>query len=305
MGVVSNLFWLVVWAYFLGWLLFLTPAIWFPKRRKHKIVAAIIVTMAYHGPFAYFVYDEIKWKKKYPPAKALFDKLCTEAHGYIYKTAENVEGILLLDIRKGDIKKDNYDPYWPDAAFAKDDLNDYYIRSFLDRSFNHFIWWENGIAIKRKSLPNKLVGYAYVDVKEGEVFMRYKYDKEYKNGEKLFTNSLKKERSPQNLSRYAVAFVNDTNPEYRKHWIAGTTVTIIDTWTQEIMAQKTWYALQYGLGTNIGDGASSWSKNGIICPKLEFTQQSESNPYDLITVKYNDYITARFVNQILQPNQEY
>jgi len=294
-----HLFELIVGVYFLGWLLFLVPATWFPKKRKHKIVAAIIVTVAYHGPFAYFVYIgkkiDTERKKKYPPAKALFYKLCAEAQENIYKTAKNVEGILLLNIRKGDIEKDKYDPYWPDAALPTEYLNEDYILSFLDRSFSHDIWRGNGRTdgwynkVKRKSLPSTLVGYAYVDVKEGEVFMRYKYGEEYENGEKLVTTRLEKEQSPLKLARYKVSFFNNTSPEYRKHWIASTTVTITDTWSHEIMAEKTWYTFQQAVGIKIDNKRSSWSQHGDTCPKLDS----------------QTYITARFVNKVLQSNQEY
>ncbi|WP_179209339.1 hypothetical protein [Eikenella corrodens] len=40
-----------------------------------------------------------EWRKRYDPAKARFDQLCQNAGEKIYRTADNVDGILLLKVR--------------------------------------------------------------------------------------------------------------------------------------------------------------------------------------------------------------
>ncbi|WP_232304399.1 hypothetical protein, partial [Neisseria sp. oral taxon 020] len=48
-------------------------------------------------------------------------------------------------------------------------------------------------------------------------------------------------RRPLHPARYAVTYENDVSWENRKHWIAGTTIKIIDTKTNTLMAEKTMY----------------------------------------------------------------
>ena len=43
---------------------------------------------------------EAEWRKRYEPAKARFDQLCQNAGEKIYRTADNVDGILLLIVGK-------------------------------------------------------------------------------------------------------------------------------------------------------------------------------------------------------------
>ena len=45
-----------------------------------------------------------EWRKRYDPAKARFDQLCQNAGEKIYRTADNVDGILLLKVRGDDEK---------------------------------------------------------------------------------------------------------------------------------------------------------------------------------------------------------
>ena len=46
--------------------------------------------------------EEAEWRKRYDPAKARFDQLCQNAGEKIYRTADNVDGILLLKVRGDD-----------------------------------------------------------------------------------------------------------------------------------------------------------------------------------------------------------
>ncbi len=65
---------------------------------------------------------EAEWRKRYDPAKARFDQLCQNAGEKIYRTADNVDGILLLKVRGDDEKyQDSFynplkDQMWEDAA---------------------------------------------------------------------------------------------------------------------------------------------------------------------------------------------
>ena len=203
--------------------------------------------------------EEAEWRKRYEPAKARFDQLCQNAGEKIYRTADNVDGILLLKVRGDDEKyQDNsYNPrkdqMWEDAAVESESKREGYIASFLPY-FSH-------------------VHYDYVDVlqKDGSII---RYSGDWHMSDKPFNQEI----NPPHPARYAVTYENDISWENRKHWIAGTTIKVIDTKTNELMAEKTMYAFVPALGySELEQNPNPWGR-GDRCP--------EENPYQQQTVSF-------------------
>ena len=91
--------------------------------------------------------------------------------------------------------------------------------------------------------------------------------------------------NPHPRARYAVTYENDISWENRKHWIAGTTIKIIDTKTNELMAEKTMYAFVPELGySKFEQNPNPWGR-GMRCP--------DENSYEQKTVI--------FVSKVLIP----
>ena len=209
-----------------------------------------------------------EWRKRYDPAKARFDQLCQNAGEKIYRTADNVDGILLLKVRGDDEKyQDNsYNPrkdqMWEDAAVESEFDREAYIEEF-------FLWATSG-------LPR----YAYIDViqKDGSI-IRYSTRREDRNW------VMDQQPNPHPRARYAVTYENDISWENRKHWIAGTTIKIIDTKTNQLMAEKTMYAFVPELGySKFEQNPNPWGR-GMRCP--------DENSYEQKTVI--------FVSKVLIP----
>ena len=209
-----------------------------------------------------------EWRKRYDPAKARFDQLCQNAGEKIYRTADNVDGILLLKVRGDDERyQDNsYNPrkdqMWEDAAVESEFDREAYIEEF-------FLWATSG-------LPR----YAYIDViqKDGSI-IRYSTRREDRNW------VMDQQPNPHPRARYAVTYENDISWENRKHWIAGTTIKIIDTKTNELMAEKTMYAFVPELGySKFEQNPNPWGR-GMRCP--------DENSYEQKTVI--------FVSKVLIP----
>ena len=197
--------------------------------------------------------EEAEWHKRYDPAKARFDQLCQNAGERIYRTADNVDGILLLKVRGDDEKyQDNsYNPrkdqMWEDAAVESESKREGYIASFLPY-FSH-------------------VHYDYVDVlqKDGSII---RYSGDWHMSDKPFNQEI----NPPHPARYAVTYENDISWENRKHWIAGTTIKVIDTKTNELMAEKTMYAFVPALGySELEQNPNPWGR-GDRCPKEDSYQ---------------------------------
>ena len=209
-----------------------------------------------------------EWRKRYDPAKARFDQLCQNAGEKIYRTADNVDGILLLKVRGDDEKYQNYsynprkDQMWEDAAVESEFDREAYIEEFL-------LW-------ATSSFPR----YAYIDVvQKDSSIIRYSTRGEDRNW------AMDKQPNPHPRARYAVTYENDISWENRKHWIAGTTIKIIDTKTNELMAEKTMYAFVPELGySKFEQNPNPWGR-GMRCP--------DENSYEQKTVI--------FVSKVLIP----
>ena len=124
-------------------------------------------------------------------------------------------------------------------------------------------------------------GYKYVEVIQPDsTVIQYTLDKS--DSTKL---SPLKESKPK--ARYAVGFVNLIDPEDRKHWIAGTVITITDMRTDEVIARRQSYSFEPGLGS-IAGFRSPWGF-AVTCPRLLSWHER--------------YPTRFFIDQILKPIQ--
>ncbi len=199
-----------------------------------------------------------EWRKRYEPAKARFDQLCQNAGEKIYRTADNVDGILLLKVRGDDEKYQNYsynplkDQMWEDAAVESEFDREAYIEEFL--------------LPYTSSFPR----YIYADVlQKNGLVIRYSRQREDQNW------VMEQQPTPHPRARYAVTYENDISWENRKHWIAGTTIKIIDTQTNELMDEKTMYAFVPELGySKFEQNPNPWGR-GMRCPmESEFKQRT-------------------------------
>ena len=204
--------------------------------------------------------ERAAWRKQYyEPAKARFDQLCQNAGEKIYRTADNVDGILLLKVRGDDEKyqSNRYNPrkdqMWEDAAVESEFDREAYIEEFL--------------LPYTSSFPR----YIYTDVlQKNGLVIRYSRQKEDQNW------VMEQQPTPHPRARYAVTYENDISWENRKHWIAGTTIKIIDTKTNELMAEKTMYAFVPELGySKFEQNPNPWGR-GMRCPsgESEFEQRT-------------------------------
>ncbi|OAM31526.1 MULTISPECIES: hypothetical protein [Eikenella] len=198
--------------------------------------------------------EEAEWRQRYEPAKARFDQLCRNAGEKIYRTAEDVDGILLLKVRGDDEKyQDSFynprkDQMWEDAAIESESKREEYVASFLPYYSS--------------------VHYDNVDVlqKDGSIIR-------YSGNWSRYAKPFDQETNPRHPARYAVTYENDVSWENRKHWIAGTTIKVIDTKTDELMAEKTMYVFVPALGySKLEQNPNPWGR-GDRCP--------EENSYEL------------------------
>ena len=195
-------------------------------------------------------------KEKYQAAKAVFDEQCKKAGEKIYRTVDNVDGVMLLKVRKSKHLHEN-DPMFEDVlSVLEDGGEDGYINSFLSSK----------TAAKAVGYmpPMKEQGYLFVDVLEetGDITRYVDYIGRGDDDKYKYTTT----KNPPNPARYAVTFENNVEPELRKHWVAGTTIKIIDRQTNELLAEKTIFAFAHTMG-NYVHGA--WVDSRMdFCPEV-------------------------------------
>ncbi|WP_157697536.1 hypothetical protein [Neisseria sp. KEM232] len=84
-------------------------------------------------------------------------------------------------------------------------------------------------------------------------------------------------RRPLHPARYAVTYENDVSWENRKHWIAGTTIKVIDTKTNTLMAEKTMYVFVPELGySKFEQNPNPWGRGERCRPNENSYEQRTS-----------------------------
>jgi hypothetical protein len=241
------------WAYLLLWGALLLLALWLPKSGKAKLAATLLVLALGIVLPAYLILGSKKRQEERQPivekeqaqfkaAMARFEERCKTAGEKIYRTVENVEGVFLLNVRSERKLGDRSDPNWPDAGLPHEPPGEEYLWTFL--------FWEQHEDKRNmrgylNNSPSPLPGYRFVDIKTDIGFQRVRLEKPDSTKLVFFQLNTKP-------SRYAVGFENFLDPEDRKLWVAGTKVTITDTATKEILAEKIWYSVEPGQGSTEG-----------------------------------------------------
>lgn len=224
----------------------LVAALTLPKPWKAKTAWAVLVLAIFIGPAIPSIVRGIEHKQRYAKAKALFDERCKSAGERIFKTAAGIDGLVLLNIRPAPNAASRANQMWPDAALPDEFGGEWYLISFLG--------WEQkqgGRPGPVNLVPTSFPGYKFVDVRiDANTYERYRLVEEsIPIGKHWKLGPGQRHAEP---SRFAVAFENLVSPEDRELWVAGTRISIVDTATGELLAERTSFAFEPGLGSTQG-----------------------------------------------------
>ena len=240
------------------------------------------------------------YETRYAKARAIFDERCKTAGEKIYHTAENVEGITLLNLIPKKYDYDHFEPMWERAALARESSEKDYMDEYLMWELKEKDSDKRGRLISYDKRPGKhamakrfwgfapdlapdeeiFSGYRYVDVKQpyGR-YRRYCIRTMPCVKTHIFSGEVLLKGKP---SRYAVEYVPIIDPKDREEWIAGATINIYDMETDTLMASKTWYAFETGFG-----------HEGHRLPWLEAISCPDRKGHDI----------RFFVDQVIKPKQ--
>jgi hypothetical protein len=281
---------------------------WLGKRWwiKVPLTLAILVLFIY-PPYRSAKQDQEEhavFMARYEPAKALFENLCkTRAGEKIYRTVENAEGVLLLKVRPKSDYNDWTNPMWPAAALQKESVEDWYIRSFLfDKRGGGIVQAIDGVDYQGHKVASENGigerGYGYVEVVDPADRKHYRYTLRVQPREHPYPSgameiALVREPAKGPPPRYGITYEENVDPELRKHWVAGTTLKVLDLKTNEVMAEKTYYVFETGLGSKAGF-RSPWGL-AASCERLLGAPR--------LLVGSQDMQTRHFADQIIKPIQ--
>ncbi|GAB2900432.1 hypothetical protein GCM10027046_31850 [Uliginosibacterium flavum] len=227
---------------------------------------------------------------------ALFEDRCKNVAGIkIYKTVEDVEGIVLLKVRPKAGEREWADPMWPGAAFALEREQEGYITSFL--AYEHSSSDKPVTPLTRGYIttdyqpnnPSNLPGYRYVDLMDAATGKRERYSLAQKPRptskigwiDTVLEHRLAQADGPQ----YGVTFEDHVIPEERVLGLASSTVKVLDLQTNEVLGEMKRYAWTPAKPNSASP--SPWLA-AYKCP---------GNPVGA------DTATRTFVDQVLKPHQ--
>lgn len=263
-------------------------ALWLPKKWWGKLLAVLAVGFVIAIPIYKVIQDNHQqqvvvddYKERLAKAQALFDERCKTAGEKIYKTVDKVEGMLLVKVRPSKINLS--DQYAMDDPYGRDFGGDEYLASFLQGRNS------DGTFTQR----HKLNTYKFVEVEDEvkKIINRYEAVQMSSQAGVPYLK-LKVSQVTTRSARYGVDWADLSTKEDRDHWIAGSSLKIIDLTANQVIAERIGFMFDRGLGDQSG-GRSPWAYAEYqACPAFE----KFSGGYPSKTSRSRDFIL-----RVLQP----
>ncbi len=234
-------------------------------------------------------------KERQRIAGEMFRERCKKAGVFIHRTVEDVEGVFLVKLRPEGVNYGNQyelnDPYGSDLMGG-----DGYILSFLKGYFQATT--KQG-PDRPAGAPADPIGYEYVEAIDPSDGLKYRYtgslvepwqkDKTYLKGYKKFV--LNKALAGGQRPRYGVTYDDISTREERDYWIAGSSLKVIDLLTNEVIAERVGYMVDWAQGIAVGHRSPWLLAADNACPEFAARHGATSQMFQ----------TIRFVNKALKP----
>lgn len=227
----------------------------------------------------------------------MFTQRCQSAGERIERVVNDVPGVVLLKIRSSDINYANQ--YRLDDPYGRDLGGEAYIESFLSAHHELPRLYRRRLTPPPPEPSPSPVGYAFVDVVDGATSARLRYTAAIERpGEKdpKFLPSylrvvLAAVPAPGPAPRYGVTYDDISTPEDRAHWIAGSSLKVVDLQENKVIAERVGYMFDPAQGNESGGRAPWLLAASHACPAFEGRHPSSAQSGQ----------TLRFVDKVLRP----
>lgn len=252
------------WGYLTAALIAIALALWLPKDKTGKAgITAVVIGLASILPIqGYQEYRKERevaetYKARLAKAQALFAERCKTAGEKIYKTVENVEGVLLLKLRPKEINLSNQ--YRLDDPFGSDCHGEECIADLLRVT--------NGDEKNRELSARSQNGFSFIDLIDATDGQRYRY-RAVIESESSHRLSLKRSIADSPAPPIGVTWDDISTKEDRDYWVAGGVLSVVDVRSGEVLAERRGYMIDKGQG-NLNGGRSPWGfAYDNACPKF-------------------------------------
>lgn len=281
-----------------------------PKRAWAKVVGIALVLGVFLLPVLLEKHKQDQQREvrdaRYDKTLAMWKERCKTAGEFIHQKVEDVEGVYLLKLRP---KKANFgaqfvmdDPYGADAGGMG------LIETFVRQT-----------APPDKPPPSDPKGYRYVVAKDLDDGQLYRFTGGWVSTRKkditapAIQTELKRnpgfdlniydfqlQKAPaEPLPRYGVTWDDISTREDREHWIAGSSLKVIDLQTNQVIAERVGYMFDPGLGSTGGERSPWLFAADMACPAFRDPSTPRRQP-DRV---FQGGQTYRFVSKVLKPKQ--
>ncbi len=244
-------------------------ALWWFKRWWLKLGVAVAALAVFIAPVALHAtklraeYDATK--SKLDAATANFEARCKGAGEKITRTVENVDGVVWMKWRDKYDVNDDYDQF---------KLSDPYGRDCRQREcIQQLLRLTSGLENDPQKKTPYYNGYRYVESIDPADGQRFRFtlslppkDPKLKS---LPDAVMKEEPIAKPTARYGITWDDTSTREDREHWIAGSSIKVIDLQTNEVIGERVGYMMDRGQGSTAGFRTPWLAAPDTACPEFK------------------------------------
>lgn len=277
----------------IGWLYWLLAAagLWWALRGartwKTKLLRAVPVVLLFGIGPGFIAWQGLRSKLNLDASMALFAERCKTAGERIAQTVDNVDGVVWMKWREKTSNADNYADQWK--------LNDPYGQDCgLEGCILQLLRATEGVALASpETTRRQALRFKFVETTDPRDRQRYRYTAAIRSvsqtphevfvrhveatgsGAESDGHFVALERKPiaQFDARYGIAWDDISTREDRQHWIAGSSLKVIDLQANEVIAERVGYMIDRGQGSQAGFRSPWLYAAYTACPAFD---QSES-----------------------------
>lgn len=259
----------------IGWLYWLLAAagLWWALRGsrpwKSKLLRALPVVLVFGLLPLRGAWQSYQARSKLNASMALFQERCKTAGEKITRTVESVDGVMWMKWREAGTN--DHDQFKLDDPYGKDCSGEECIAKLLRAT--------KGLQLDPQRKRPYHRGYAFVESvvpADGKLYrftMRLDrpFDRDPTWSESYVKPELEKVAISGPSVRYGITWDDLSTREDREHWIAGSSLKVVDLQTNETIASRTGYLIDTGQG-DTGGFRSPWGwaqSYGPRCPRVD------------------------------------
>jgi len=268
-------------------------------------VAVVVIALSACASGTTSVSAEVKAiEEKARTAVALYQERCKTAGVKIHKTVENVEGVFVMKRRP---ETHDFATRLAVDPYGRDFPGDAFLTSLLKGSY------ESGVgnyAAASSTTPPPARGYYFVDAIDPKDGQRYRYTGAVKDvvrtrppmstraGETFTATEFVLERQPATglAPRYGITYDDIATPQEKAHWVAASSLRVIDLETGEVLAERLGAMVDPGQGNTLAGRAPWLVAAQHACPAFSLPEDPRTPPANAQRRQ-----TQRFVEQVLKP----